>query len=369
MVNTKLLLLVALGAVLGGCSAVRQVVDVHPESLLIAAGPLGRSVSLAAAGDTLIGVFSDAAATTLDIVTVPVGPHLPTQPPSPAVVDKVDTAPPLSPTFGAHVLSVQDGRIGILYLDRETDAKSVLKSAVRSLSDTQWTLDIFEPTGEPVALIPGPRGSWDAFWSTPGGLLMRRLAESAQGALFMADFRQGSRPSGLAADGFTAFDSTSSSVIAVSRDESRYTSRTVPDAASLHSSLVSPAGLLSVLSWDGRTRRLLLEEQKRDSDAFSRTTVTLSNNTNSVALLRGRAPSTYLFLFDESRPLGVGTIAHQVSIIAPGPMLGALGARYRKAVLCSGEEPVESLSAVIVGSALYVLVQQGGLTLFRVELS
>jgi hypothetical protein len=97
--------------------------------------------------------------------------------------------------------------------------------------------------------------------------------------------------------------------------------------------------------------------------------VTLANNTQSVALLPGRAPSTYLFLFDESRPQGVGIVAHQVSIIAPGPMLGALGGRYRKAVLCSGERPVESLSAVVVGNALYVLVQQGDLTLFRVALA
>ncbi len=50
-------------------------------------------------------------------------------------------------------------------------------------------------------------------------------------------------------------------------------------------------------------------------------------------------------------------------------MLGALGARYRKAVLRSADRPVQSLSAVIVGNALYVLVQQGDLTLLRVALA
>jgi hypothetical protein len=369
MVNTKLPILMALIAALSGCSAVQQVVDVHPESLQISSGALGHSVSLAASGDTLFCVYSDAAATTLNVVTVPAGQHLPSEPPAPTVLDKVDTAPPLSPSFGAHVLSVQEGRVGILYLDRETDAKSVLKSAVRSDADPRWSLDVFEPTGDPVALVPGANGSWDAFWSAPGGLFTRKVSDATQGAMFMTDFQLGSRPSGIASAGFTAFDSASNSLVAVFRESSGFTTKTVPDAGAAHSSLLSPSGLLSVLSWDPRSRRLELHEEKKDERSFSLTTVTLSNNTGSLALLPGRSPSTYLFLFDESRSLGVGSTTHQVSLIAPGHMLGALGARYRKAVLRSADRPVQSLSAVIVGNALYVLVQQGDLTLLRVALA
>jgi hypothetical protein len=76
-----------------------------------------------------------------------------------------------------------------------------------------------------------------------------------------------------------------------------------------------------------------------------------------------------MFLFDEERQLGGIRAQYQLSVIAPGTLLGAIGARYRKAALLSGTEPIETFAAVEAQDALYVLVLQGGLKLLRVGLA
>ena len=58
-----------------------------------------------------------------------------------------------------------------------------------------------------------------------------------------------------------------------------------------------------------------------------------------------------------------------MSLIAPGFLLGGWGGRYRKAVVTSGESPIDGLAAVRTPDALYVLVSQGDLKLFRIPLA
>ena len=370
MVKRKLtlpLLCAAACAALVGCSAVRQVVVVHPEVLTLANGPLGPACSLADAGDSLMCVYSSPATTTLDAVQVPVGPRLPQEAPSAYVIDKIDSAPPLAPGFGQHVLTVQQGVAHVLYQDRRSESKTVLKIASRGPQETQWRLDVLEPAGDPVALLPGPRGAPVAFWSA-NALLARPLAASAEPQSLRSPFHLGSRPSVAGPTAFTAFDTDADELVAVTGAADGWSLSAVRGAGAVQASLVTPKGLLSVLSWDARTRRLLLHEQREATGDFVRTTVTLCNGTTSVALLPGPTPSTYLFVFDEVRAGSVGSASHQVSVIAPGPVLGALGARYRKAVLCAGDAPVQSLSAVVSGKALYVLVLQRDLKLLRVDL-
>ncbi|HEY9594094.1 MAG TPA: hypothetical protein VHE79_06440, partial [Spirochaetia bacterium] len=141
-----------------GCSAMRQVVTIRPESLTLVRGPLGPAASLADMGDSLVSVYSNPATTTLDAVVVPVGSHLPEEAPAPSVIDKIDSAPPLAAGFGQHVLAVEDDVVSVLYQDRRSETKTVLKVASRGPSDTQWRLDVLEPPGDPVALLHGPRG-------------------------------------------------------------------------------------------------------------------------------------------------------------------------------------------------------------------
>jgi hypothetical protein len=124
-----------------------------------------------------------------------------------------------------------------------------------------------------------------------------------------------------------------------------------------------------VLTWDAKASRLVLLEEGPDSERFARTTVTLSEDTNAVALLPSRVPSTHMFVFDEARQLGGSHVQYALSAIAPGTLLGAPGQRYRKATLLSGDEPIEGFAALEAHGALYVLALQGSLKLLRVALN
>ena len=76
-----------------------------------------------------------------------------------------------------------------------------------------------------------------------------------------------------------------------------------------------------------------------------------------------------MVVFDETHSVGAGKTEYQVSLIAPGSLLGRWGGRYRKAVLTSGEAPIDGLAAVRTPDALYVLSSQGDLRLFRVPIT
>jgi len=92
------------------------------------------------------------------------------------------------------------------------------------------------------------------------------------------------------------------------------------------------------------------------------------DGTGTVALLPGESDSTLLILFDEISSIGADRIVSQVSLIAPGSVLGARGSRYRKAVLSSGDSRIEGFAAARTADALYVLVSQGGVKLLRIPL-
>jgi hypothetical protein len=137
MVKTRTLVAAALAAAcaaaLSGCAVRGPFVTLTVESVELSQGPAAPFLSLAVASGELYAVFADRATTTLDLVTVPEGPHLPPASLPPEIIDKVDVVAPLFPAFGEHVLSVEDGTVAVLYLDRETDQKNVLKLARRKL--------------------------------------------------------------------------------------------------------------------------------------------------------------------------------------------------------------------------------------------
>jgi hypothetical protein len=308
-------------------------------------------------GDELYAVFSDAESTTLRLAEVPLGPHLPATPPAAAVIDRIDIAPPLSPSFGAHVLSVNGNVVSILYLARQGEEKSVLKLATKASGAESWTLDIVEPSGDPVALLPSDRGSLSLFWAA-GSLLMRGYPDASPAATLVSRFQSLARASVFGPTGFTAYDGASQSLLELTRSGGSYTPRVIAGAGAVQSSALLPDGRLAVLTWDAAARRLLLLEEPRKGDAMTRTTVTLCDETTTVALLPVR--DGYLFLFDESRRGAVGGPQHVLS------MISRQGMRYRKTVLLAGAERIEGFSAARAADGLYVLALQGGVKLLRV---
>jgi hypothetical protein len=113
----------------------------------------------------------------------------------------------------------------------------------------------------------------------------------------------------------------------------------------------------------------MLSQQNPAGGAFATATVTVCDGTRTVALLPGQTDSNFIVLFDEIRSVGAGKSVSQVSLIAPGSLLGARGTRYRKAVLSSGDSIIDGFAAARTADALFVLVSQGDLRLLRIPLA
>ncbi|HET6451687.1 MAG TPA: hypothetical protein VFI08_10265 [Spirochaetia bacterium] len=341
-------------------------VNVNAESLRLAPGPGGSFLSVAADSERIAAVFADPSTATLDFAAVPSGPHLPAVAPAAEVIDKVDVAPPLAPFFGENILRVDHGTVGVLYLDRETDTRNVLKLAWKGPSDAQWNLDAMDPAGDPLYLQPDGKSGFSAAWSS-GTISYRSPAGQVTVPVPPISLRLVGRSSQTLGGGFSAYDSIASVLLAFQWTGTGFSAQAIPDGTPIQASLRSADGRLAVLSWDPSDRRLLLRRE-RSPGAFSTQTVTVCEGTTGVALLPGSDESQFLFVFNETRSLGAGRVESLVSVVGPGGLLGARGSRYRKAVLSRGETFVDGFAATRTQDSLYVLVSQGDVRLLRVPL-
>jgi hypothetical protein len=361
-------LALACAVMLSGCAVRGPFVTIPVESLPLSHGPAAPFLSLAHSTGELLAVYADRETTTLNFVQLPDGPHLPSSPPAREVIDRVDTVPPLSPAFGEHVLAVAGNNPAVLYLDRKTDARNVLKLVTRQYGDKEWSLDVLEPTGSPLDLQSDRAGGFAAAWA-PGQLARRGGDGRAADIELPVPFQLQGRPSADGSGGFTAFDTLTARLYAVRWTGSGFVRTPVPGASSTHASLRDGSGRLLVLSWIEKTRRLMLFREAAAGGGFSAATVTVCDGTKTVALLPGQSDANFLILFDEVRSIGAGKSVSQVSLIAPGSLIGARGTRYRKAVLSSGDALVDGFAAARTVDALYVLVSQGNLKLLRTPLA
>ncbi len=387
MVKTRTVVLLACVLAAAGCG-LNRAEKATPERLVIARGRLGRAVSLVRAAGALVVVYSDQETTSLYSVEIPVSDSLPAVPPAPEMIDRIDLIPPLSPSFGEHVVLAQGNTISVLYAARAAGEKPVLKLASRDLGTQTWTLDAIEPSGDPVAVLPAGKEQLDLFWAA-GSLLHMSYPGTAGPDSLQDPFAPGERacvlggPNDAGSDpaaldaavtrrGITVYDTISRSLLALRWNGFSYDRTTIIGAAPVHSSVLLSDGRLAVLSWDERTRRLELLTERPGEPLASRVLVTLSEGTNTVAVLqpaqtsssRGDPADRLLFLYDETRPLGGGKAAYDLSLLAP--LWG--GRRYRRIVLDSADRPITDFSAVQVGDTLYALVHQDVVKLLKVGL-
>jgi len=358
----------AIAVLLSGCTARGQLVRLRPESLQLSPGETAATVSLSTDSGSLYAVFADRATAGLYMITLPVAPHLPPAAPAAELIDKVDIAAPLSPFFGEHVLAADRGTVAVLYLDRETDTRNVLKLASRASTANQWDLDVLEPAGDPLALFPDERGGFAAAWAS--GLLSYR---SSTGQVLPAvpplPLQLQGKPGPDGQGGFTAYDSLASVLLWLRWNGNGFDAKPVPGGGPVSASLHSPSGRLAVVSYSPKARRLLLHQGADGAPGFSSQTVTVCDGTTAVALLPGGSDSSYFIVYDETRTVSAGRTSYQVSVVAPGSLLGAGGARYRKAVIAESEHRVDGVAAARAPGSLYVLVSQGGLRLWRIPLA
>ena len=381
MVKTRVILLAASVILAGGCSAFIRSEKANPDMLQVARGRLGGEVSLAQAGGSLVAVYSDRETAGLYEVEIPVADRLPDQPPAAKLIDRIDVGPPLAGTFGQHVLASNGTTVTVFYLARAAEDKMILKLASHPVETQDWTLDTVEPAGTPLAVVPDQRGHLDLFWSAGSLLHVSYPGTGPVDSLaspFVPDGRAGAfffTGADNVAQGVTAFDSASGKLFLLTGNGSTYNAVTVDGAGPVQSSLAVADGRAAVLTWIPSTRRVELLTLGQDASVRSRTTVTISAGTNEVQALpfpgisqtdQEPRADRLLFLYDDARRLGGGRWHYEISLLAPAGW--GLAGRYRRVVLLTGADPIESFSALEAGGRLYVLVKQDGVKLLSWKL-
>ncbi len=387
-------------ALLAGCGVLRRSERVVPEALLLAKGRLGAQASLVRAAGFLVAVYSDRETTGLYEVEIPASEKLPAAAPAAKLIDRIDMGPPLASTFGEHVTIAHGDTVTVMYMARAAEDKLILKVASHDPGAPAWTLDALEPPGTPVAILPAGPDHLDLFWAAgpllrvtyPGAGPVDSLADPFTPADRAGTFGSASQAPGAQVPGasqapgqrgVTVYDSVSRALLVFRWNGSSYDRSQIDGAGPVQSSLLLSDGRLAVLSWDPSTRRLEMLVQGHDPSRTSKALVTVSEGTSTVVILpsastAGQASNDasaargddridrLLYLYDDATSMGGGRLRHELSLLAPGSAWGLRG--YHRYVLQSGEDPIESFSALEDSGWLYVLVHQGDLRLLRWKL-
>ncbi|HVO40127.1 MAG TPA: hypothetical protein VMV03_13945 [Spirochaetia bacterium] len=388
MVKTKAPLLLAYVALVSSCAPGAPSASARTQILELARGRLGRTVSLERAGASLVAVYSNWETTSLYAAELPLSDRLPDAPPPPRLIDKIDTTLPLSPTFGEHVSLGRGSDVSVLYLAREGEDKLVLKLASHAAGSSDWTLDVIEPPGSPVALLPSDSGRTEIMWATdallgmtyPGSLPAVSMLSPFLPADRASVVRSGGddepdRPAGAdlaafprrpGARGFTVYDAVSHGLLYFRWNGAAYAQTRVEGAGPVHSSVLLRDGALAVFSWDERTKRLSLVRVPADGSPVARSVVSLSEGTTAVSLLA--KGSRLFFLYDEIRRMGGNRVLYELSLLVPGQGVQTGPGRLRRIVLASSDQPLSDFSALVASDELFVLLLQGSLKLMRLSL-
>lgn len=313
-------------------------------------------------GPNLTVVLADRDTTSLRVIEVPVSGPLPEAAPEPVFVDKVDIVPPLGGSFGLHAAAEVDGRLRLLYLDREKEDRLLLKRITEDSGE--WRLELVEPLGLPVAVLAAPDGEAVDAWA-PDALLLR-------GAAGDQVVREGFLPRGQSAlldperepgpSGFGCWDDATGQLYVVSTGSEGVRCFPVPGAGEVFALAEAPDGTLAVTTWDPASRRILLLERAAGDDVFRQTTVTVCDGTSSLFLVW--TPSGWLFVYDEVKPAPLGRWTWELGVLSPEPRTVGRP-RYRRSVVSSGSEPLSGFRALIAEGALFVLELRGALRLLK----
>jgi hypothetical protein len=316
-------------------------------------------------GPILTVVVADRDTMSLRVIEVPVSEPLPAEAPAPVFVDKVDIVPPLGGSFGLHAAAEVDGRLRLLYLDREKEDRQLLK---RVTEDTgAWRLELVEPIGPPVAVLAGPDGEAVDAWA-PGGLLLRGAAGDQavlerfvpRGQSVLLDPEREPGPSG-----FGCWDDATGQLFVVSAGPHGVRCSAVQGANQVFAPAEAPDGGLAIATWDPVSRRILLLERAAGEAGFRQTTVTVCDGTSSLFL--AWSPSGWVFVYDEVKPAPLGRWVWELGVLSPEPRTVGRP-RYRRSVVSSGSEPIAGFRATIAEGSLFVLEQRGLLRLLKTPL-
>ncbi|MCX7030318.1 MAG: hypothetical protein NTU62_09385 [Spirochaetes bacterium] len=363
--RTLFALAAALAATAGWGLSARESTVLAPAIMAFPGVRPAQFASLLRRNASVTVVYADRDTTSLRVVDVPVAGALPTEAPKAVFVDKVDIVPPLGGSFGLHASAVIDGRLRLLYLDREKEDRQLLK---RITEDTGgWRLELVEPFGLPVAVLAGVDGKPVDVWAA-GSLLLRGAAVDQvlrepcvpHGQAVLLDPERETGPAG-----FGVWDDASGELVIVLTGPEGAQSYTVPGASPVYALAEAPGRGLAVATWVPGSRRILLLERDPEGGLFHQTTVTVCDGTNGLFL--SWTPSGWLFVYDEIKPAPLGRWVWELCMLSPESR--AVGRpRYRRSVLSSNSRQLAGFRALRDGESLFVLEMRDGLQLLKIPL-
>jgi hypothetical protein len=363
--RTLYALAVALVAAAGWGLGARESTVLSPAAMAFPGVRPAPFASLLRHGDSVTVVYADRETTSLRIIDVPVAGELPAQAPRTAFVDKVDIVPPLGGSFGLHASAVVDGRLRLLYLDREKEDRQLLKRVTEDAKG--WRLELVEPFGPPVAVLAGVDGKPLEAWA-PGSLLLRGAAGdrvlrqtcAPHGQAMLIDPGRETGPAG-----FGFWDDAADELVTVQNGPEGAESASVPGAGPVSALAEAPGRGLGVATWDPGSRRILLLERGAEGGPFHQTTVTVCDGTNSLFLTW--TPSGWLFVYDEVRPAPHGRWSWELCVLSMETRTAGRP-RYQRSVLSADPRPLAGFRALATGGSLFILSMRDDLRLLKVPL-
>jgi hypothetical protein len=280
----------------------------------------------------------------------------------PAYLDRVTDLLEQDPLLGAHLLFAEGDNLHLLYLDRQSEESMLLKY-VRKTGSEAAVIDVLPVVGRPVAAFVLAGGALDLFLERDQGLY--REGPLGSTVPLLLPFRPAGPASRIASGetrGFTVFDSGSRRLLLFLEGGTGVRSYTVARFGEAQDSLLTRGGRIQTAAYDPHTSHLVLFESSDPDRGFSVQPVTLSRDTDSLALIDfdGRPG----FLFNETAPRGERR--HLISLLYPS---GGSGTAYEKAVLHRSSRPASGLRAVRYGSSVYVAFFEETLRVLRVDLA
>jgi hypothetical protein len=360
--RTLYALAAALVASAGWGLGAREGTVLSPDSMAFPGIRPSPFASLLRHGESVAVVYADRDTTSLRVTEVPVDGVLPAEAPKPVFVDKVDIVPPLGGSFGLHASAIVDGRLHLLYLDREKEDRQLLKRVTEDAGG--WRLDLVEPFGPPVAVLAGADRKPVEVWA-PGSLLLRDAAGDRvlrewcvpHGQAVLIDPERVPGPSG-----FGFWDEAAGELVVIRDGPDAVRRSALPGAGPVFALAETPDHGLAAATFDPDSRRIILLESDAGGMPIRRTTVTVCDGTN--GLFMAWTPSGWLFVYDEVRSAPLGLWSWELVILSPEPRTAGRP-RYLRSVLSADSRPLSGFRALIAGESIFILEMRDEIRLLK----
>jgi hypothetical protein len=282
-------------------------------------------------------------------------------------LDRVSDMPGNDPLFGSHVYYSDGPQRYLLYLDRKSDERELLKLISWGPEGGKATIDVLPFTGRPVAILRGDDGVLEVYFEEGHRLRRQSLQPAAVEETLRGSFSPAGTVSILESDrvhGFTAFDYLSHRLILFRRSGRSIDQTVIAHFGVVHFSTFAADGTVMCLAYDQQQSHIVLFQQDQAGPGFHVQPVAPARDVRCLGMLVYRGLD--FFLFSEQTDPRSGGASYRLSMLVPQP--GARNPGYRRVILRQDSSPVTCFRTVMSADSLYVAWLQGSVQFLRLDL-